>query len=459
MTTMRRVFVSISLVLSPLALTTASAAPQTYTVTYRLLTASSGVGALQWTSDYSATTGGFRGSAAAVECTNKVGSTLLASTDLEATRKLLVGIVTANWFLAPTDLVACTFDGDAGDPPVPADFPITIDDATDTNGTPISVSIGVTVSTTSASCGDGIPTAGEQCDDGNAINTDACTNTCQTASCSDGFVRAGVEQCDDGNAINTDACTSTCQTAKCGDGFIRAGVETCDDGNGVSTDACPTTCEPATCGDGFVRTGFEECDDANVDGGDGCSNLCEVEQPCGDATGNGEITASDALRVLQKSVGLDVECPTWACNVDGKNDVAASDALQVLRTSVGLPTVLACAEPTSIVIRATTATTLGALQFDVSYQNVSGEIDGSGSMVDCQALQMGSQAAFNDKPDRVLSVSVVSLTGIQGPGSLVRCAFTPSANVDPEDFEVTVSEATELDGDDAPIPGVKVILD
>ena len=427
MTTMRRVFVSISLVLSPLALTTASAAPQTYTVTYRLLTASSGVGALQWTSDYSATTGGFRGSAAAVECTNKVGSTLLASTDLEATRKLLVGIVTANWFLAPTDLVACTFDGDAGDPPVPADFPITIDDATDTNGTPISVSIGVTVSTTSASCGDGIPTAGEQCDDGNAINTDACT--------------------------------STCQTAYCGDGFVRVGVEQCDDGNGVSTDACPTTCEPATCGDGFVRTGFEECDDANVDGGDGCSNLCEVEQPCGDATGNGEITASDALRVLQKSVGLDVECPTWACNVDGKNDVAASDALQVLRTSVGLPTVLACAEPTSIVIRATTATTLGALQFDVSYQNVSGEIDGSGSMVECQTLQTGSQAAFNDKPDRVLSVSIVSLTGIQGPGSLVRCAFTPSANVDPEDFEVTVSEATELDGDDAPIPGVKVILD
>src|SRR6185503_11106889 len=84
-------------------------------------------------------------------------------------------------------------------------------------------------------CGNGIPEAGEQCDDGNASNTDACLNSCVTATCGDGFTRAGVEQCDDANAANTDACLTPCITETCGDGFTRAGVEQCDDANAVNT--------------------------------------------------------------------------------------------------------------------------------------------------------------------------------------------------------------------------------
>jgi cysteine-rich repeat protein len=67
--------------------------------------------------------------------------------------------------------------------------------------------------------------SGEQCDDGNSSNSDACLNTCLPASCGDGFVRTGVEQCDDGNTSNTDGCVGSCKTATCGDGFVRAGVE------------------------------------------------------------------------------------------------------------------------------------------------------------------------------------------------------------------------------------------
>jgi cysteine-rich repeat protein len=100
----------------------------------------------------------------------------------------------------------------------------------------------------------------EQCDDGNAVNTDACLNTCVAAACGDGVVRAGVEQCDDGNAVNTDACLNTCVAASCGDGVVRAGVEQCDDGNTVDTDACLTTCVSASCGDGVVEAGVEACD-------------------------------------------------------------------------------------------------------------------------------------------------------------------------------------------------------
>jgi cysteine-rich repeat protein len=51
--------------------------------------------------------------------------------------------------------------------------------------------------------------------------------TCQAARCGNGFIEPG-EQCDDSNQINTDACVG-CMSARCGDGFIRAGTEECDD--------------------------------------------------------------------------------------------------------------------------------------------------------------------------------------------------------------------------------------
>ncbi len=130
-------------------------------------------------------------------------------------------------------------------------------------------------------CGDSIMNGPEQCDDGNQSNTDACLDTCRTAGCGDGFIRAGVEACDDGNMIATDACTSACQVAACGDGFVRAGVEQCDDGNMMQTDACLNSCTPASCGDGFIRAGVEMCDDANLVNTDACPNTCQSAR-CGD---------------------------------------------------------------------------------------------------------------------------------------------------------------------------------
>ncbi|MGE3636313.1 MAG: DUF4215 domain-containing protein, partial [Sandaracinaceae bacterium] len=40
-------------------------------------------------------------------------------------------------------------------------------------------------------CGDGIVEEGEECDDGNAVDTDSCRNTCQTARCGDGATLEG----------------------------------------------------------------------------------------------------------------------------------------------------------------------------------------------------------------------------------------------------------------------------
>jgi cysteine-rich repeat protein len=50
--------------------------------------------------------------------------------------------------------------------------------------------------TTPATCGDGVLDDGEACDDGNDLDTDACTTGCRIAFCGDGFVWEGREECE-----------------------------------------------------------------------------------------------------------------------------------------------------------------------------------------------------------------------------------------------------------------------
>jgi MYXO-CTERM domain-containing protein len=130
-------------------------------------------------------------------------------------------------------------------------------------------------------CGNAMPDPGEECDDGNADNTDDCLDTCEMASCGDGFIWSGMEECDDGNTVATDACTDTCQDAVCGDMIVWTGMEECDDGNMDDTDACTNICENAECGDGIIWAGTEECDDSNTVATDACTDTCQ-NAVCGD---------------------------------------------------------------------------------------------------------------------------------------------------------------------------------
>jgi general secretion pathway protein A len=91
-------------------------------------------------------------------------------------------------------------------------------------------------------CGDGLVDPGEECDDGNDIDSDGCLTSCRQAVCGDGVLHAGVEECDDGNARNDDACLFGCALARCGDGYVHTGVEQCDDGNDIEDDSCSTHC-------------------------------------------------------------------------------------------------------------------------------------------------------------------------------------------------------------------------
>ncbi|MEZ4366406.1 MAG: DUF4215 domain-containing protein [Kofleriaceae bacterium] len=87
-------------------------------------------------------------------------------------------------------------------------------------------------------CGNGLIEPGEICDDGNLDDGDACPSTCVPASCGDGFRHQGYEECDDGNGEVNDPCLPSCRRNDCGDGVVQPG-EQCDDGNYDDGDACP----------------------------------------------------------------------------------------------------------------------------------------------------------------------------------------------------------------------------
>jgi hypothetical protein len=63
---------------------------------------------------------------------------------------------------------------------------------------------------------------------------------------------------------------------------------------------------------------------------------------CGDFTGDGTLTASDALGALNAAVGLGT-CQLCVCDVDQSGGVVATDALLVLNAAVGLPVPISCA--------------------------------------------------------------------------------------------------------------------
>ena len=153
-----------------------------------------------------------------------------------------------------------------------------------------------------ATCGDDFIWDGrELCDDGvdNAPGAE-CSDTCTPRSCGNG-IREGLEECDDGNARNTDGCLNTCFENGCGDGWRdevssegggSSGIddpsytEECDDGNLSNADGCTASCENPRCGDGIYSpdppfasdapadSGNEECDDGGT-GDDGfCDDVC-----------------------------------------------------------------------------------------------------------------------------------------------------------------------------------------
>ncbi|MFT3692734.1 MAG: DUF4215 domain-containing protein [Kofleriaceae bacterium] len=99
-------------------------------------------------------------------------------------------------------------------------------------------------STCDDTCGDGVTSTNEACDDGtNDGSYGSCTPDClgYGPRCGDGTVQSDHEQCDDG-ANNTGGyghCNPNCTLGpRCGDGIVQPEHEECDDGNDDPNDGC-----------------------------------------------------------------------------------------------------------------------------------------------------------------------------------------------------------------------------
>jgi len=136
-----------------------------------------------------------------------------------------------------------------------------------------------------ANCGDGVKQEGEECDDGNSNNNDACKNDCTFNICGDS-VKQTDEECDYGakNGICPSTCSSSCTLNNCpvcGNGLVEIG-EDCDDAakNGICPSTCSNLCtvnKCPVCGNGIIEKG-EICDNGAKNGicPSTCSSSCTL---------------------------------------------------------------------------------------------------------------------------------------------------------------------------------------
>lgn len=99
------------------------------------------------------------------------------------------------------------------------------------------------------------------------------SETGATAVCGNGIVEED-EECEDGDLVDIDECSNACRLPVCGDGIVQT-VEDCDLGaeqNFAPGSSCKPDCTPAICGDGVVRWGIESCDGGDL-GGQTCESL------------------------------------------------------------------------------------------------------------------------------------------------------------------------------------------
>jgi cysteine-rich repeat protein len=197
------------------------------------------VGSLQVDVDYAAASGEFQDTGSNVKCSNLASGSLGTFHDDDAGRTVSGAFISLSGFTGPLTLFQCTFLPD-GQLPLAADFSLSVTDAGDPNSNPIVPRPAVSISAI-------------DCFDPNATTTTTTTTT--VPACGDGVVQAG-EECDDGNAVDGDGCRPSCVLDMCGDADLNERI-TASDAQRIlhASVGLPVSCPPGICdtsGDGNV---------------------------------------------------------------------------------------------------------------------------------------------------------------------------------------------------------------
>lgn len=160
------------------------------------------------------------------------------------------------------DAGSTTGPRDAGPPDPGADAGpmLRLDSGSGTDAGPMGMDAG-------GSCGDGVVTPPEECDDmGESASCDA---DCTMAACGDGTLNAAaMEQCDDGG--ESASCNADCTTASCGDGVVNMTAgEDCDEMGETMT--CDADCTTVACTDGTINATAGEVCEPGMLGGEDCT--------------------------------------------------------------------------------------------------------------------------------------------------------------------------------------------
>jgi hypothetical protein len=179
---------------------------------------------------------------------------------------------------------------------------------------------------------------------------------------------------------------------------------------------------------------------------------------CGDADYDGDLSAADAAIALGASVGSAVCSPDpYSCDIDADGVVTATDALGILQRAVGLPLDLACRPPclpgtfgppgenrTFEIDFSVLLPISSALQFSmvVDYTGAGGTIPVTGELSDCEPQGFFGIAELDDGRENTLNIVIdPPLAPTTAPEVFLTCRFEAEGASDPDPARFTIETA------------------
>ena len=180
--------------------------------------------------------------------------------------------------------------------------------------------------------------------------------------------------------------------------------------------------------------------------------ICEGDEPawvCGDATGDGEVTVSDAWSILTASIAVAQACGFAVCDVDGSDSINATDALFALHAAVGVGTDELACEPT-VGFEIGNASKLTSVEFTVDYSGTDVSFGTRPANVRCTASLPRSTeelVVINNPSAETLSIGIGFSEPLSGNIDAVECRFQDDAGLPvPASLVATVVNYTRVGG-------------